>query len=725
MNPYYFVADFETYYDVDYSLSKLSALAYIHDERFEIQGLSVYCPALGIDTILSIALPKIPAFFERLKAVAHHLTLVGQNSIGFDALIFAKYDVFFKHHIDTQVLSRYHWGSTVMKHSLEAISERLNLNVPLAYQQKVQQLLNLTDEDMQQSRKLSQALGAVKGKRLADIEPALLKALHTYCEADVWLTREAARHLLLTTPDEALQSMDYNAHALINLPLRLDVALLDTMKDDYVTERSTRLNAFWYALPTPLQTLMREAIATKKDPNPPGEFIVMRYLRSKDKLVDLLTMLGVAPHELPMKSGKIGKILACAKTDLDWIDFGERYNDGSSLIPTLVELRGDYATTATESKLKSFTLAGYATPDHRWAMHIQTFGAVNTGRHSGGKATANSPQNLKRAAPLFQSSCGPLRFDEEVGVRDAIMSPEGRKLLVYDSSGIELRMVGYLTQERSITDVLADPSRDLYVELAQRIFANPTLTKKDKKERFLGKISALSLQYLTGPTKLAHTAALWGQPISAELAARTHRVYREVNTSVVAFWETAERWMRHWSSSRGTENRPPASDLGCVQAPDGSYRLQGCHAIILMPDGLMLPNGFRIRYPKLAYSQRAPQGWTYYNAARRANQRIHAGLVLENCIAEGTEVLTETRGWVAIETVQLSDRVWNGEQWCAHQGVISKGIQPTIERFGVAATPDHRVWDINRQWTAFDNVVPADVPLPSNPIIVVKSKEHV
>lgn len=714
MNPYYFVADFETYYDVEYSLSKLSALAYIYDERFEVQGLSVYCPALGINTIISVALDKLPAFLEQLKAVAHTLTLVGQNSIGFDALIFAKYGVFFKHHIDTQVLSRYRWGSTVTKHSLEAISERLNLTVPLSYQQAVQKLLNLTDEDMQQSRKLSQALGAVKGKRLVEIEPPLLRALHVYCEADVWLTREAASIMLEDFPKAALHSMDYNAHALINIPLRLDVQLLDTMKDDYTSERTARLNAFWSALSTPVQTLMREAIATKKEPNPPSELIVMRYIRSKDKLVELLAMLGVASHELPMKEGKGGQILACAKTDLEWVEFGERYNDGSSIIPELVALRSDYATTATESKLKSFAQAGHATPDHRWAMHIQTFGAVNTGRHSGGNATANSPQNLKRAKPLFQSSCGPIRFDEDVGVRDAIMSPEGRKLLVYDSSGIELRMVGYLTQERAITDALADPSRDLYVEFARRVFNNPALTKKDKKERFVGKVSCLSLQYLTGPTKLAHTAALWGQPISTELATVTHRVYREANPSVVAFWETAERWMRYWSDKHVSDSKPPAGDLGCVKASDGSYRLQGCPAITLMSDGLKLPNGFRIRYPKLSYSYKHPRGWTYYNAARRSVQRIHAGLVLENCIAKGTEVLTETRGWVAIETVQLSDRVWNGTQWCTHQGLIHKGEQPTITRYGVEATPDHLVWDITEQWVAFEQATPATVRLPTN-----------
>lgn len=63
---------------------------------------------------------------------------------------------------------------------------------------------------------------------------------------------------------------------------------------------------------------------------------------------------------------------------------------------------------------------------------------------------------------------------------------------------------------------------------------------------------------------------------------------------------------------------------------------------------------------------------------------------VENCIAEDTEVLTG-RGWVAIQNVTTADKVWDGEQWVSHEGLINKGIQEVISIDGALMTPDHKV----------------------------------
>lgn len=63
---------------------------------------------------------------------------------------------------------------------------------------------------------------------------------------------------------------------------------------------------------------------------------------------------------------------------------------------------------------------------------------------------------------------------------------------------------------------------------------------------------------------------------------------------------------------------------------------------------------------------------------------------VENCIAEGTQVLTD-RGWVEIQNVTTKDALWDGEQWVSHEGLINKGIQEVIEIDGVLMTPDHKV----------------------------------
>ena len=61
------------------------------------------------------------------------------------------------------------------------------------------------------------------------------------------------------------------------------------------------------------------------------------------------------------------------------------------------------------------------------------------------------------------------------------------------------------------------------------------------------------------------------------------------------------------------------------------------------------------------------------------------------CIAEGELVLTDT-GLVPIENVTTAMKVWDGENWVTHEGLIYKGEREVITYDGLTATPDHLVW---------------------------------
>lgn len=63
----------------------------------------------------------------------------------------------------------------------------------------------------------------------------------------------------------------------------------------------------------------------------------------------------------------------------------------------------------------------------------------------------------------------------------------------------------------------------------------------------------------------------------------------------------------------------------------------------------------------------------------------------KTCIAEGTLVLCEL-GWKPIETVSIKDRVWDGENWVCHQGLLKNGLKETLNLCGSWLTPDHLVW---------------------------------
>ena len=70
-----------------------------------------------------------------------------------------------------------------------------------------------------------------------------------------------------------------------------------------------------------------------------------------------------------------------------------------------------------------------------------------------------------------------------------------------------------------------------------------------------------------------------------------------------------------------------------------------------------------------------------------------------SCIAEGQLVLTD-KGLVPIESVRTDMRVWDGEEWVCHEGVIYRGEREVIEYDGLTATPDHLVYE-NRHLCLF------------------------
>lgn len=60
------------------------------------------------------------------------------------------------------------------------------------------------------------------------------------------------------------------------------------------------------------------------------------------------------------------------------------------------------------------------------------------------------------------------------------------------------------------------------------------------------------------------------------------------------------------------------------------------------------------------------------------------------CIAAGTKVLTDG-GWKPIEQVEIWDKVWDGEAFVDHDGVVYQGDKECVYVNGVWMTPDHEV----------------------------------
>ena len=73
------------------------------------------------------------------------------------------------------------------------------------------------------------------------------------------------------------------------------------------------------------------------------------------------------------------------------------------------------------------------------------------------------------------------------------------------------------------------------------------------------------------------------------------------------------------------------------------------------------------------------------------------------CLAGDTQVLT-TRGLVAIMEVLATDKVWDGQSWVSHQGVIDNGVRPVVDVDGIEVTPDHLI-NTQGTWTPVEQLV--------------------
>ena len=175
-------------------------------------------------------------------------------------------------------------------------------------------------------------------------------------------------------------------------------------------------------------------------------------------------------------SPRTGKeTFAFAKTDKEFTSMQDHHNPE---VAALVQARLGAKTTIAETRALRFLEMANRGP---LPVYLNFWGAKTTGRYSGGNKV--NWQNL------------PAR-GVSAGLRLALKAPTGHKVLVGDSSNIELRTVMALAgQEDALIKIRNGV--DMYCDFASKLF-NREITKADYAERFLGKTAMLGLQYGAG-----------------------------------------------------------------------------------------------------------------------------------------------------------------------------------------------------------------------------------
>lgn len=79
------------------------------------------------------------------------------------------------------------------------------------------------------------------------------------------------------------------------------------------------------------------------------------------------------------------------------------------------------------------------------------------------------------------------------------------------------------------------------------------------------------------------------------------------------------------------------------------------------------------------------------NIDKKSPYRKKGKVAVLACIAKDSLVLTD-KGLVPIQDVKLHHKLWDGNSWVSHKGVIFSGIKHTLSYGGLTATEDHLVW---------------------------------
>lgn len=290
-----YTLDFETYYDQQYSLSKLTTEEYVRDERFEVIGLAI---KKNNGATLWLDCPG------KIKRLLTHIdfsdsAILCHNTMFDGAILKWRYGVNPKIWFDTMYMSRALHG-VEKGASLKAVAERYGVGV------KGTEVQN------------------AKGKRRADFTDDEIDRYGEYAKNDVDLTFQLFKHMGTSFPKQELKLIDLTLRMFIEPTLELDLSLLEQHLEDTKARK---------------EKLLDDANVTDK-----------KDLMSNQKFADMLRGFDVEPPmKISLTTGK--ETYAFAKSDEAFKQLLEHDDDR---VQTLVSARLGNKSTLEETRTERF-----------------------------------------------------------------------------------------------------------------------------------------------------------------------------------------------------------------------------------------------------------------------------------------------------------------------------------------------------------------------------------
>lgn len=478
------VIDFETYWSVTHSLTKMNPIAYVMHPDTEIiscaakVGDEATCVTFGEDKIRK----QIENFDWSDKIV------IGHNMSGFDAMILAwRFGVRPKMWGCTLAMARPHHALTTGL-SLAKLVEHYSLGV-----------------------KDQSALMQTKGRHLCEFTPQEIASMGTYNKADVEQCAALFNILLTKTPKWEMKLIDMTVRMLVEPKFDIDAFLLASTLEEERKRKQLMLVDMANMLGI-YETGMTDEEAADA---------VATTLGSAPKFSQLLRTLHV---EVPMKPSPTNpdkQVPALAKTDEAFLALKEH---DDPIVAAAAHARLGVKSTLLESRIESFLEVSNCMK--RKMPIALNYYAAHTGRWGG--ALGLNQQNLPRVSGKPTDA-----------LRNCLRAPKGYKVVVSDLSGIELRVNHFLWQvESSMSLFKADPEKaDLYKAFAGMLYGVP-VGEVNKAQRQIGKIAHLGLGFGAGAKTFVSVAkTMGGVDLTEQEAANVVAQWRSAYPEIVAGWK--------------------------------------------------------------------------------------------------------------------------------------------------------------------------------------------
>jgi len=437
--------DYETWWSTTHSLTKLNPVEYVMHTETELQSISI---AIG-DGPIEVVFGE-DEIRRVMSAIDWSDKMHVSHNAWFDALISS-----WRLGIKSAA-----WGCTLsMARPFYALTVGSSLK-------KLAEILGLPAKG---------SLDEVntKGKKLADFTPDEIAKMTVYNKHDTWLCREIFKILKPQLSMHEMRLIDMAIQMSTNPVFEADIPLLQAgLEKEIARKHNILLN-------------LSHVSGTYQSGMTPDEAVeAMRpIIMSQLKFANLLTQLGAT---VPMKESAVldvngypKMIPALAKTDKG---LEALLDDPDERVAMAASTRLEVKSTQLETRIQTFlTVAGSL--GGKLPFPVNYCGAAISWRFSGGMKL--NLQNLPRV-----NDDEPKASDV---LRQSLVAPEGKIIVVVDSSNIELRVAHALAGSHEVMEKLR-AGEDLYCWFASSIFGR-VITKKDKEERFIGKVGMLGLQY--------------------------------------------------------------------------------------------------------------------------------------------------------------------------------------------------------------------------------------